>query len=201
MIANGTRISKNEKVRRLSIHENSEEVQSELRFPYLWSFLLFSSHHSFEHGFRNYKLLRVLNLDRAPFSCFPPELVDLIHLRYLSLRWTMIRELPESIRKLKYLEILDLKRSNVSSLPSGITQLTCLCQLRNYRHSFQSSLFFPNTHGMKVPSGIGRLTSLQKLGSVEVNEDYESVRELGKLTQLRRLGILKLREEQGRAVL
>lgn len=197
MIANGTRIGKNEKVRRLSIHENSEEVQSDMRFPYLWSFLLFSSHHSFEHGFRNYKLLRVLNLDRARFPSFPPELVDLIHLRYLSLRWTTIRELPESIRKLKCLEILDLKRSTVSSLPTGITQLTCLCQLRNYRHSFQSSFFFPDTHGMRVPSGIGRLTSLQKLGSVEVNEDNELVRELGKLTQLRRLGILKLREEQG----
>ncbi|KAI9393843.1 hypothetical protein POPTR_005G009101v4 [Populus trichocarpa] len=197
MIANGTRISKNEKVRRLSIHENSEEVQSDMRFPYLWSFLSFSSHHSFEHGFRNYNLLIVLNLDRAPLSSFLPELIELIHLRYLSLRWTMIRELPESIRKLKYLEILDLKGSPVSSLPAGITQLTCLCQLRNYRHSFQSSSFFPDTHGMRVPSGIGRLTSLQKLGSVEVNEDYELVRELGKLTQLRRLGILKLREEQG----
>ncbi|KAJ6862082.1 hypothetical protein NC652_039040 [Populus alba x Populus x berolinensis] len=197
MIANGTRIGRNEKVRRLSIHENSGEVQSDMRFPYLWSLLSFSSHHSFEHGFRNYKLLRVLNLDRAPLSSFLPELIELIHLRYLSLRWTMIRELPESIRKLKYLEILDLKRTFVSSLPAGITQLTCLCQLRNYRHSFQSSLFFPDTHGMRVPSGIGRLTSLQKLGSVEVNEDYELVRELGKLTSLRRLGILKLREEQG----
>ena len=50
---------------------------------------------------------------------------------------------------------------------------------------------------MRVPSGIGRLTNLQTLGSVEVKEDYELVRELGKLTQLRRLGILKLREEQG----
>ena len=40
-------------------------------------------------------------------------------------------------------------------------------------------------------------TFLQKLGSVEVNEDYELARELGRLTQLRRLGILKLREEQG----
>ncbi|KAG5244629.1 NBS-LRR resistance protein [Salix suchowensis] len=177
MIANGTRISKNEKVRRLSIHENSEEYNQ------TW--------------FSQLQVVKSIELDRAPFSCFPPELVELIHLRYLSLRWTMIRELPESIRKLKYLEILDLKRSNVSSLPSGITQLTCLCQLRNYGHSFQSSLFFPDTLGMRVPSGIGRLTSLQKLGSVEVNEDYESVRELGKLTQLRRLGILKLREEQG----
>uniref|UniRef100_A0A2K2A9Z1 Disease resistance protein RPM1-like n=1 Tax=Populus trichocarpa TaxID=3694 RepID=A0A2K2A9Z1_POPTR len=111
---------------------------------------------------------------RAPLSSFLPELVELFHLRYLSLRWTMIMSFQKSIRKLKYLEILDLKGSPVSSLPSGITQLTCLCQLR-----------------------IGRLTSLQKLGSVEVNEDYELVRELGKLTQLRRLGILKLREEQG----
>ncbi|KAL3591008.1 hypothetical protein D5086_009648, partial [Populus alba] len=42
------------------------------------------------HGFRNYKLLRVLNLDRAPLSTFLPGLVELIHLRYLSLRWTMI---------------------------------------------------------------------------------------------------------------
>jgi disease resistance protein RPM1 len=104
MIANGTRISKNEKVRRLSINENSEEVQSDMRFPYLCSLLSFSSHHSFEHGFRNYKLLRVLNLDRAPLSSFLPELVKMIHLRYLSLRWTMISELPGSIRKLKYLQ-------------------------------------------------------------------------------------------------
>ncbi|XP_052306922.1 disease resistance RPP8-like protein 3 [Populus trichocarpa] len=50
---------------------------------------------------------------------------------------------------------------------------------------------------MRVPSGIGRLTSQQKLGSVDVNEDYELDRELGRLTRLRRLGILKLREEQG----
>ncbi|KAL3566019.1 hypothetical protein D5086_031434 [Populus alba] len=42
-----------------------------------------------------------------------------------------------------------------------------------------------------------KIDELQKLGSVEVNEDYELVRELGKLTSLRRLGILKLREEQG----
>jgi disease resistance protein RPM1 len=94
----------------------------------------------------------------------------------------MISELLESIRKLKYLEILDLKRSLESSLPAEITQLTCLCQLRNYQHSFQSSLFFPDSHGMRVPTGIGRLTSQQKWGSVEVNEDYKLVRELRKLT-------------------
>jgi len=35
---------------------------------------------------------------------------------------------------------------------------------------------------MRVPTGIGRLTSLQKWGSVEMNEDYELVRELRKLT-------------------
>ncbi|CAK7350893.1 unnamed protein product [Dovyalis caffra] len=200
MIANERNISSNEKVRRLSIHGNCEEVQSEMRLPYLWSLLSFVSDRSFtlsEHGFHSFKLLRILELEGAPLSKFQPELVELIHLRYLSLRRTMIREIPESIRKLKNLEILDLKQSLVSSLPVGILQLKCLCQLRNYRYNFQSSMFFADSHGMRVPSGIGALTSLQKLGCVEVSDDHELVRELGKLTQLRRLGILKLREEHG----
>ena len=157
-------------MRKFGVYQSMKTLRKYNQIWY-WSLLSFSSHHSFEHGLRNYKLLRVLNLHRAPLPSFLPKLVELIRLRYLSLRWTMIRELPESIRKLKYFSILDLKRNHVSSFPAWITQLTCLCQLRNYRHSFQSILFFPDIHGMRVPSGIWRLTSLQKLGSVEVNED------------------------------
>lgn len=174
-----------------------------MRFPDLRSLLLFMSIGSFTsfgfgHAFfHSFKLLRVLELEGAHLFNFQPELVELIHLRYLSLRRTMIRELPESIRRLKNLEILDLKRSLISSLPTGILQLKHLCQLRNYCFCFESSIFFPDTRGMSMPSGIGRLTSLQKLGSVEVNDNCQLVRELGKLTQLRRLGIVKLREEHG----
>ncbi|KAA8533109.1 hypothetical protein F0562_033358 [Nyssa sinensis] len=107
------------------------------------------------------------------------------------------KQTSKSIGKLKNLEILDLKRSLISSLPVGILKLEHLYELRGYRYQFKSSIFFPETHGMTVPAGIGRLTSLQKLGSVEVNGNGEVVRELGRLTQLRRLGILKLRQENG----
>ncbi|KAA8533110.1 hypothetical protein F0562_033357 [Nyssa sinensis] len=194
-------ITLDEKVRRLSIHNSCQELSLDMRFPCLRSLLVFLSMGSetsfkseFFYGFR---LLRVLELEFTPLYEFPPGLVKLIHLRYLSLRSTFVSKLPESIGKLKNLEILDLKRSLISSLPVGILKLEHLYELRGYHHQFISSIFFPDTHGMTVPAGIGRLTSLQKLGSVEVNGNGEIVRELGRLTQLRRLGILKLRQENG----
>ncbi|XP_059648984.1 disease resistance protein RPM1-like [Cornus florida] len=200
MILDERRMTLDEKIRRLSIHGCCEDLSSDRRFPCLRSLLVFrsigssiSSSSEFYYGFR---LLRVLELEYAPLYEFPPELVKLIHLRYLSLRNTCISELPKSIGKLKNLEILDLKGSFISSLPVEILQLEHLVQLRNLRYRFESSIYFPKTYGMTVPAGIGRLTSLQKLGSVEVNGNCEIV-EFGKLTQLRRLGILQLRQEDG----
>ncbi|KAJ4836569.1 hypothetical protein Tsubulata_047682 [Turnera subulata] len=198
---NELNISKNEKVRRLSIHDGCKDLPSSKRAPYLRSLLQFVSFDTFSifrhASFHGFKLLRILEMEGARISNFPLELVDLIHLRYLSFRWSLLRVLPESIKRLANLEILDLKGSLVASLPLGILQLQSLCQLRNYRFEFGSSAFFPDSQGMRVPSGIGRLTSLQKLGSVEVFDDCNLVKELGKLTQLRRLGILKLKEQHG----
>ncbi|XP_048236051.1 disease resistance protein RPM1-like [Ricinus communis] len=145
VIANEGGIRTNDKVHRLSIHDNPKELSSGIRFPYLRSLLLFTPTDSvacFGHAlFRDFKLLRVLELENLPLLSFPPELIGLIHLRYLSLRRTMITVLPESIRKLKNLEILDLKRSLVSSLPYGILELKNLRQLRNYRYRSGSSMF------------------------------------------------------------
>uniref|UniRef100_A0A5B7AYT8 Disease resistance protein RPM1-like n=1 Tax=Davidia involucrata TaxID=16924 RepID=A0A5B7AYT8_DAVIN len=220
MILDEKGMTLDEKIRRLSIHESCKELPLDMRFPCLRSLLVFlsmgsatsfrsgffygfglssvGSATSFRSGFfYGFRFLRVLELEFTPLDKFPPELVKLIHLRYLSLRSTLIRKLPESIGKLKNLEILDLKGSPISSLPVGILQLERLCQLRCYHYGFDPSMFFPQTYGMTVPTQIGRLTSLQKLGSVEVNGNGEIVRELGKLTQLRRLGILKLRQEDG----
>lgn len=111
----------------------------------------------------------------------------------------MINKLPESIGKLKKLEILDLKHclmTCISSLPNGILKLKYLCQLRGYGYYLESSTMFA-TYGMNLPGKIGELTNLQKLGNVEVNGNGDMLRELGKLTQLRRLGILELTKENG----
>ncbi|XP_028095818.1 disease resistance protein RPM1-like [Camellia sinensis] len=205
ILLNDRRMSTDEKIRRMSIHANcKEELPSDMRFTSLRSLLVFvSTRSSMSLGktfFKGFKLLGVLELELAPLYEFPPELTEMIHLRYLSLRSTMLRKLPESIGKLKKLEILDLKHclmTCISSLPNGILKLKHLCQLRAYGYCFESSTMFASTYGMNLPGKIGELTNLQKLGNVEVNDNGDMLRELGKLTQLRRLGILKLTQENG----
>ncbi|XP_028095805.1 disease resistance protein RPM1-like isoform X1 [Camellia sinensis] len=202
ILLNDRRMSQDEKIRRMSIHAScEEELPSTIRLTSLrslWVFVSKGSSISFgKTFFKDFKLLGVLELERAPLYEFPSELTKTIHLRYLSLRMTMIRELPESIGKLKKLEILDLKHCPISSLPNGILKLEHLCQLRGYGYRSESSTMFASTYGMSVPTKIGGLTNLQKLGSVEVNGNGDMVREFGKLTQLRRLGILKLTQEDG----
>uniref|UniRef100_A0A7N0SWU1 Uncharacterized protein n=1 Tax=Kalanchoe fedtschenkoi TaxID=63787 RepID=A0A7N0SWU1_KALFE len=194
-------VTSNTKARRLSIHDKFEGlIETNKRRPNLWSVLVFTTLTADSllnrNFFKGYRLLRVVELERAPVCEFPDYLVDLIHLRYLSLRYTMISTLPESIGKLKNLEILDLKGTLVSTLPVGILQLKQLRQLRNYRISFGSSIY-PESYGMTIPVGMGCLTKLQKLGSVEVYDNVSIIREMGKLNELRRLGLIGLRGDVG----
>lgn len=46
------------------------------------------------------KILRVLELEDAPIDKLSDELFNLFNLRYLSLRGTLVNELPKSIKKL-----------------------------------------------------------------------------------------------------
>ncbi|KAI8537651.1 hypothetical protein RHMOL_Rhmol09G0040600 [Rhododendron molle] len=197
LILKDKRMSLNEKIRRMAIHDSCEELPLDMRFASLRSLLVFVPSMSWGNAFfKGFRLLGLLELDGTQLFEFPPELSEMILLRYLSLRRTMIRELPESIGKLKNLEILDLKYTPISTLPHGILKLKHLFQLRGYSHRFPKA-HFPTTHGMSLPAGIAGLTKLQKLGHVEVNGNGDMVREFGKLTELRRLGILKLTRENG----
>lgn len=184
---------RNENVRRISIHDNLENLPSYKNFTKVRSVLTFNSTGSV--SYEDFLLLRVLELENAPLVQFPQSLVNLVFLTYLCLERTQIKKIPDSIRKLKNLEILDLKFCPVSSMPSGILELKSLKQLRCFRYKFNGPSYFANTHGMVVPTGIEKLTSLQKLLSVEVDDNGTLVRGLGKLTQLRKLGILKLKDE------
>ncbi|KAF8402087.1 hypothetical protein HHK36_013039 [Tetracentron sinense] len=78
-----------------------------------------SSMHTFFGGFR---LLKVLDLKGAPLEMFPNEIANLFYLRYLSLRRTRIKRLPNSIGKLQNLVTLD-QCTDVSELPSEILKL------------------------------------------------------------------------------
>ncbi|KAK1268651.1 Disease resistance protein RPM1 [Acorus gramineus] len=187
--------------RRLSVHGSFDAISQEGRFIHVRSLFMFgvtefstSSGHEF---FSSFRLLKVIDLDGMPLKVFPPEITELLHLRYLSLRDTSISELPKSIKRLCNLETLDLKGTMVRELPVEILKLRKLRHLLVYRyHDFQLNLPFDTVKGVRMPIGIGKMLELQKLSYLDGRPGQ--VKELRKLTQLKRLGIIKLRTEDGR---
>ncbi|KAI8567316.1 hypothetical protein RHMOL_Rhmol02G0111800 [Rhododendron molle] len=192
-----------EKLRRLSVHHNLEDIQQNICFTRLRSLLVFSAIDSlsmlskiasFGEGAG---LLTVLDLRGAQLETFPPEIVKLFNLTYLSLRATNVKMIPKSIGILEKLETLDLKQTNVTELPDEILKLQHLRHLLVYRYNYPSS---PANIGFKAPAGIGSLLCLQKLCGIDANQGNNSgivLREIGKLTQLRRLKIFGLQKEDG----
>ncbi|KAF3449648.1 hypothetical protein FNV43_RR10379 [Rhamnella rubrinervis] len=108
-----------ERVRRLSIHTTLPYLEhcrssSHLRSLFMFGWAEKSSVSTlFPDGFR---LLSVLDLQRAPLKTFPKEVADLFYLKYLSLRRT------------KFLERLYLT-GRLEELPSWIPSLRSLARL------------------------------------------------------------------------
>ncbi|KAI4314537.1 hypothetical protein L6164_027435 [Bauhinia variegata] len=200
-----------EKVRRLSVVNTLQNIQQNKTTFQLRSLLLFSlsdslDHFSiaasFPHGYRANRLIKVLDFQDAPLELFPEEIVNLYHLKYLSLKNTKVKRIPGSIKKLQNLETLDLKHSYVSELPVEIVELHRLRHLLVYRYEVESYAHFHSRYGFKVSASIGNMQSLQKLCFIEADDERspDLMIELGKLTQLRRLGIRKMRQEDGAAL-
>ncbi|CAD6255619.1 unnamed protein product [Miscanthus lutarioriparius] len=139
------------------------------------------------------KLLRVLALERCTSSDnFEYDrhglehLGNLVHLRYLGLRGTKVRELPEAIGALKLLQTLDLEDIGgydmQVQLPSSVCLLTRLVCIRCDEFT-------------KVPDGfLQKVTSLEELQISVCKLSFESQRqflkELGSQSQLRVLRVL-----------
>ncbi|KAF7149632.1 hypothetical protein RHSIM_Rhsim02G0078400 [Rhododendron simsii] len=138
---------------------------------------------------RNFKLLKVLDLQNAPLDQLHEDVGNLVHLRYLSVNRTKVKIIPISIGNLHNLQTLNLAHSCVDVLQIGI-----LSRLRMLRH-----LIAPwPVPGLKIQGGIGHLEELQTLHFVEANEDL--IKELENLRQLRKLGIKNLKKEHGKAL-
>ncbi|CAL5006161.1 unnamed protein product [Urochloa decumbens] len=185
-------------VRRMSIIDAREDFLSDVRATNVRTlFMLGASSSSFLSSISEYKLLRVLDLERAPVDRLPEELPDGLYLRYLSLRNTRISRLPKSVKKLIHLQTLDLKGTYVSELPSGISRLQNIRHLLAYRYYVGRHPPYYYALGVTLPRGIGQLRELQKLTYVEATQENGTLAELGNLTQLKRLGIVKLRKGDG----
>ncbi|XP_058201498.1 disease resistance protein RPM1-like [Rhododendron vialii] len=135
---------------------------------------------------RNFKLLKVLDLEDAPLDQLHEDVGNLLHLRYLSVKRTKVKIIPKSIGNLHNLQTLNLKDSQVSVLQIGI-----LSKLHKLRHLMAASRYMER--GLKIRGGIGHLKELQTLWGLEANDDL--IKELKKLRKLRKFGIMNLKQE------
>jgi len=127
-------------------------------------------------SFKHFPCLRVLDLEGCK------ELIDqsieeipwLLHLRYLSLRYTNICKLPDRIGQLKFLKTLDIRGTKVQELPKSIVQLRMLAHLLCDK--------------IRFPKGIGEMEALSCLSQVDIiQSNIIVVKELGNLPKLREL--------------
>ncbi|KAE8722273.1 hypothetical protein F3Y22_tig00014213pilonHSYRG00074 [Hibiscus syriacus] len=130
----------------------------------------------FERLSLNFKLLREIDFENAPFEYLPEEIGNLWHLRYLSLRHSKIKMLPKSIGKLHNLLTLDLKGSFVVEIPDEIRYLCKLQYFRAYTVDLVNHYTIDSDQGVKINDSVfGSLESLEKLYYV----DFESQNDCG----------------------
>ncbi|XP_066336035.1 disease resistance protein RGA5-like isoform X5 [Miscanthus floridulus] len=174
-------------VRRLALHRAEHIEVNDRDVPKLRSFNAIWCVTDNIPPVSRFKLLRVLFLE----GCRPLEghldteyLGKLLHLRYLALVDTPIRQLSKKIGHLKFLQTLDLTRTGVEELPTSTKQLTKLMCLRADDKT-------------RVPDWICELTSLAELSIQGADGDRCLIKELGKLRNLRTLCIGITLQDEG----
>ncbi|KAL7251423.1 hypothetical protein ACSBR1_013291 [Camellia fascicularis] len=138
--------------------------------------------------FNQLKLLKVLDLEAIGHRFFsvsdlklPKTIGNLIHLRYLGLRYSWFNQLPSSIGKLRYLQTLDLRTLSHPLIPNVLWKLKLL-----------QHLYLPQS--LHIENGdILRLDGLDNLEMLEnFHTYYCDTKDLFKLTNLRQLREAKM---------
>jgi disease resistance protein RPM1 len=153
--------------------------------------------HGFKTGFdasllSRFRLLTVLNLWYIPITNLPSSVTNLLNLRYLGIRSTLIKELPHELGRLHKLQTLDAKWSMVQRLPGSITKLKGLRHLILFRRNAADFRFLYPGKAVVLPIGMKNLTCLQTLKYIEADE--KTVESLGSLKQMRSLELFGVHE-------
>ncbi|KAM4101345.1 hypothetical protein ACB094_05G136800 [Castanea mollissima] len=134
--------------------------------------------------FKYSKFLRVLDLEgiQSLDGQLPEQIGSLIHLRFLILKKTCIRELPSSIVNLVCLETLNLETIEELSWESTVLIPTVIWKMKKLRH-----LYLPKWYNYLTDDKLqlANLSNLQTLVNFRTNKC--DVRDLLSLTNLRKL--------------
>uniref|UniRef100_A0A453GXY5 NB-ARC domain-containing protein n=1 Tax=Aegilops tauschii subsp. strangulata TaxID=200361 RepID=A0A453GXY5_AEGTS len=183
-ILNGTKrkISDSQsKVRRLSVQNSNVEVGT-ISMAQVRSISSFTNDDVDQpYKVSSCQVLRVLDLEYCP--C--PDTWNFLHLRQLGLTGYEGEELPMEIGKLWFLQVLDISGTSIKEIPPSVVGLRRL-------------MYFDVGWGVKLPSGVGNLTSLEVLKGLTVGKYWSSAetcnhhlaKELGNLTKLKVLRLL-----------
>lgn len=133
--------------------------------------------HEMKSHLGSFKFLRVLELQGFHnVDELPKSIGDLIHLRYLSLSYSMFKKLPSSLENLIFLQTLDLEVATMLEIPN------ILWKMERLQH-----LYLPGTFRTRDGAKL-RLDGLNELEMlVNFTTSLCDVKDLDKLTNLRKL--------------
>ncbi|KAM3196599.1 hypothetical protein ACQJBY_072348 [Aegilops geniculata] len=117
------------KIRRLSLHHARPRGVNDLSL--VRSLTVSGRTHPSILDFSRYELMRVLDLEEYDLlldSHLKVICSNLLLLRYLSLG-AAVTALPKKIKKLRFLETLDVRRTKIEILPTEVMELPCLLRL------------------------------------------------------------------------
>uniref|UniRef100_M8BFE7 Disease resistance RPP8-like protein 3 n=1 Tax=Aegilops tauschii TaxID=37682 RepID=M8BFE7_AEGTA len=118
------------KIRRLTLHHATPREVNDLSL--VRSLTVSGETHPSILDFSKYELMRVLDLEEYDHQLLDSHLKlvcsNLLLLRYLSLG-AAVTALPKNIKKLQFLETLDVRRTNIEILPTQVMELPFLFHL------------------------------------------------------------------------
>ncbi|XP_031266316.1 probable disease resistance protein At1g58602 [Pistacia vera] len=129
---------------------------------------------------RGFGLLTLLDLEGVYKPALPQTLgKNLALLRYVGLRRTFLKKIPESVVHIPCMETLDLKHTLITSLPISIWKA------KNLRHLYMHGIYFEiETFGYEFP------TNLQTLCGLMIGDNSPTINWLKRFKDLWKLGLI-----------
>ncbi|GKV14883.1 hypothetical protein SLEP1_g25686 [Rubroshorea leprosula] len=126
-------------------------------------------------------LLVILDLEGVYQPVLPKHLGKFPNLKYLGLRWTFLDSIPDSVGDLLSLETLDVKHTNIITLPGEFWKAKCL------QHLYMSDICI-DTSIPRARQTNGSLTNLKTLLGLVIHNE-KTVDYLKEANGLRKLGV------------